>query len=167
MLIEASLLVSVYHTTRHSLIFSTGLGMTLQSQYCTPLKRLDMNGWTHSSCWRLWFTCKAPANSRAPSALISFSLRLQKCQRTTEKKGGSYKSMNAPKISPPSKKRPNPLFWMKLLQRFFLCPKSPTDYATVLQHWKRIVVLCVYMLRRKRYSIFSNGCHPQIVAALK
>ena len=42
------IIVSVYHMTRLSLIFSTGLGMTLQSQYCTP--RLDMNGWTHSSC---------------------------------------------------------------------------------------------------------------------
>ena len=36
---EPSLLVNVYHITRLSLTFSTGLGMTLQSQYCTPLKR--------------------------------------------------------------------------------------------------------------------------------
>ena len=40
---KTSLLVSVYHMTRLSLIFSTGLQMTLQSQYSTPLKKLDMN----------------------------------------------------------------------------------------------------------------------------
>ena len=34
-----SKLISVYHMTKLSLIFSTGLGMTLQSQYYIPLKR--------------------------------------------------------------------------------------------------------------------------------
>ena len=46
-----------------------------------------MNGWTHSSCRRLRFTCKAPANSRAPSALISFSLRLQNVREQQRRKG--------------------------------------------------------------------------------
>ena len=132
------------------------------------------NGWTYSSCRRLWFTCKAPANSRTPSALISFLLRLQNV-RTTEKKGGSYTSMNAPKIiiTPPSKKT-KPPFWMKLLQRVFLCPKYThwfaLQYMQTLKTWTAawaIVVLCVYMLRRKWYRTFSNGCHPQIVTALK
>ena len=45
--------------------FSTYPGTTLQ---CTLLKKYkkDMNYWTHSSSWRVWFTCNAPANSRAP-----------------------------------------------------------------------------------------------------
>ena len=36
-LLEPSLLVSVYHMTRLSLTFNTDLGMTLQSQYCTQV----------------------------------------------------------------------------------------------------------------------------------
>ena len=39
MLIEASLLVSVYHMTWLSLTFSTGLGITLQSQYTVHVLR--------------------------------------------------------------------------------------------------------------------------------
>ena len=35
-----------------------------------------MTDWTHSSSWRLCFSCKAPANTWAPS-LIWFPLRLQ------------------------------------------------------------------------------------------
>ena len=41
------------------------------------VNKQDMNDWTYFSLWRLWFTCKAPANSWTPSALISFLLRLQ------------------------------------------------------------------------------------------
>ena len=80
-LTETSLLVSIYHITRLSPIFSTGLQMTLQSQYCTPLKKLDINDCTHSSCRRDWFTCKAPANSWTLSPLISFLLRLQNVRK--------------------------------------------------------------------------------------
>ena len=50
--------------------------MTLQSQF-TPLKNKNLNGLTHFSLRRLWFTCKAPANSCTPSDVISFSLRLK------------------------------------------------------------------------------------------
>ena len=41
------------------------------------VNKQDINDWTHFSLWRLWFTCKAPANLCTPSALISFLLRLQ------------------------------------------------------------------------------------------
>ena len=47
-----------------------------------------MNGWTHFSVWRLWFTCKAAANSQAPSSEISFPLRLQNV-REQKMRGGS------------------------------------------------------------------------------
>ena len=36
-----------------------------------------MNAWTHSSSWRLWFTCKAPANSQAPLFVMLFPPRLR------------------------------------------------------------------------------------------
>ena len=48
----------------------------------------DMNYWTHSSSWRLWFTCNAPANSRAPMFEIWFPLRLQNV-REQDMRGGS------------------------------------------------------------------------------
>lgn len=51
------------------------------------VERKDMNGWTHSRSWRLQFTCKAPANSRTPSALISFPLRLHNIREQQRRKG--------------------------------------------------------------------------------
>ena len=48
---------------------------------CMPLKKLDMKGWTHFSSWRLWFTCKAAANSGAPSTEMWFQLRLQNVRK--------------------------------------------------------------------------------------
>ena len=66
--------------------FSTYLKTTLQ---CILLKRYkDMNYWTHSSSWRLWFTCNAPANSWAPMFEMWFLLRLQNF-REQEMRGGS------------------------------------------------------------------------------
>ena len=43
--------------------------------------------WTHSSSWRVWFTCNTPANSWAPSSEIWFLLRLQNV-REQEMRGG-------------------------------------------------------------------------------
>ena len=45
--------------------------------YIVSVNKQDINDWTHFSLWRLWFTCKAPANLCTPSAVISFLLRLQ------------------------------------------------------------------------------------------
>ena len=57
--------------------------------HCTLLKQYkDMKYWAHSSSWRLWFTCKAPANSQAPMFEILFLLRLQNV-REEEMRGGS------------------------------------------------------------------------------
>ena len=39
-------------------------------------KKENMNDWTHFSCRRLWFACKALANSQMPSSVISLSPRL-------------------------------------------------------------------------------------------
>ena len=47
-----------------------------------------MNGWTHFSFRMLWFTCKASASVRVPSAEIMFPLRLQN-DRNQEMRGGS------------------------------------------------------------------------------
>ena len=40
-----------------------------------------MNGWTHLSFWRLWFTCKAAATVRAPLSEIWLDLRLQNVRK--------------------------------------------------------------------------------------
>ena len=61
----------------------------LQHILCTLLKKYkDMNNWTHSSSWRLWFTCNALANSQAPMFEIWFPLRLQNV-REQDMRGGS------------------------------------------------------------------------------
>ena len=44
----------------------------------------NMNSWTHFSSWRLWFTCKALASERVPSAEIWFPLRLQNVRNKWE-----------------------------------------------------------------------------------
>ena len=65
--------------------FSTHKETTLQ---CTLLKKnKDMNYWTHSSSWRLWFTRKASLSARTPS-LIWFQPRLQNV-REQEMRSGS------------------------------------------------------------------------------
>ena len=56
---------------------------------CAPRVNKDM---TYSSSWRLWFTCNAAANSRAPSSLIWLWLRLQNV-REREMTGGSTSSL--------------------------------------------------------------------------
>ena len=64
------------HAWRSSLLFEcTGMGMTQQSQQA-PLKTLDMNGWTHSSFWWLWFTCNSLTSAHTRSSVISSLLRL-------------------------------------------------------------------------------------------
>ena len=154
MLLEASLLVSIYHMTRLSLTFNTGLQMTLK--YCTPLKGLDMNGWTHSNCWRLWFTCKALANSRAPSTLISLSLRLQNVREQKRKLVHIPPWMHHKLVH----LQKQDLFWMEILQMVLLCPyiysthtnlccSTATNQKLGSSMWTRLVVLCVYMLSRK------------------
>ena len=42
-----------------------------------------MNGWTHFSPWRLWFTCKAAATAWAPSSEIWLDPRLQNVREQT------------------------------------------------------------------------------------
>ena len=42
-----------------------------------------MNGWTHFSSWRLWFTCKAAATAWAPSSEIWLDPRLQNVREQT------------------------------------------------------------------------------------
>ena len=129
-----------------------------------------MNGWTHSSCRRPWFTCKAPANSRTPSALISFLLSLQNVRWFVY-------LHECTKISPSSKIRPNLFFEWNYCKGFLsvhkyirntptnLCCSIATNEKLDSNMWTRLVVLCVYMLRKKWYSTFSNGCHSQLVAA--
>ena len=46
-----------------------------------------MNGWTHFSSRRVWFTCKAAATAQAPSSEIWLDPRLQ---NVTEQ-GANYK----------------------------------------------------------------------------
>ena len=54
----------------------TGMGISLQSQQA-PLKKLDMNGWTHSSFLWLCFTCNSLTSAHTRSSVISSLLRLQ------------------------------------------------------------------------------------------
>ena len=63
---------SLFRMTRH---LSLCLEITPHSQG-TLLNQLDTNGRTHSSLRRLWFTCKAVANSRMLSSVIMFLWRL-------------------------------------------------------------------------------------------
>ena len=48
---------------------------------------MALNDWTHFSSWRLWFVCKALANSQMPSFVILFSLRLQNVREQQRRKG--------------------------------------------------------------------------------
>ena len=47
-------------------------------------KKSDMNGWTHSSFWWLWFTCNSLTSAHTHSFVISYLLSLQNV-RTKER----------------------------------------------------------------------------------